>query len=81
VTVQLGDTRMRLIGFVTREDLTDTPLGVEDQEPVAVFLPMSYQMGGFTIMVPRSAVRKIDMSVEQAMRFAITAGMVTTAGA
>jgi len=81
VTVQLGDTGMRLIGFVTRENLTNTPLGVEDQDTVAVFLPMSYQMGGFTIMVPRSAVRKIDMSVEQAMRFAVTAGIATTAGA
>jgi uncharacterized membrane protein len=26
-------------------------------------------------MVPRSTVRPIDMSIEQAMRFAVTAGM------
>ncbi len=80
VTVRLGDTDMRLIGFVTRDDLMDSPLGADGGDTVAVFLPMSYQMGGFTVMVPRSAVRKIDMSVEQAMRFAVTAGIATGAG-
>jgi uncharacterized membrane protein len=44
---------------------------------VAVYLPLSYSMGGFTIMVQRTDVRRLDMTVEEAMRFAITAGMAT----
>jgi uncharacterized membrane protein len=42
---------------------------------VAVYLPMSYQIGGYTTMIPRSAIQPVDMSIEEAMRFAVTAGM------
>ncbi len=75
VMVTLGDTRLRLIGFVTREDFSAYPDGLGDRETVAVFFPMSYQMGGFTAMMPRAAVQKLDMPFQQAMRFALTAGM------
>ena len=36
---------------------------------------MSYQIGGHTVTVPRSRVRAVDMGLDQAMRFALTAGM------
>jgi uncharacterized membrane protein len=75
VMVNVGNPSLRLIGFITREDFSDLPAGIGDDDTVAVYLPMSYQIGGFTTMVPRSAVQPIDMSVEQAMRFAVTAGM------
>jgi uncharacterized membrane protein len=75
VMVTLGDTNMHLIGFITREDFMDMPAGIGGRDMVAVFMPMSYQMGGFTTVVPRSAITPIDMSIEQAMRFAVTAGM------
>jgi uncharacterized membrane protein len=67
---------MRLIGFLTREDFTDLPaqLAATD-DTVAVYLPMSYQIGGFTVYMPRSKVELIDMSIEDAMRFTLTAGM------
>ena len=38
---------------------------------------MSYQIGGFTIIVPKSATQSVDMNFEDAMRFAITAGVYT----
>ncbi|MBN2446612.1 MAG: DUF502 domain-containing protein [Phycisphaerae bacterium] len=75
VMVTVGNTPVRLIGFITREEFGDLPAGIGGDETVAVYLPMSYQIGGFTTMVPRSAVQPIDMSIEQAMRFAVTAGM------
>ena len=75
VMVAVGNTGLRFIGFITREDFGDLPTGIGGDDTVAVYLPMSYQMGGFTTMVPRSAVQPIDMSIEQAMRFAVTAGM------
>jgi uncharacterized membrane protein len=56
------------------------PVGIGGDDTVAVYLPMSYQIGGFTTMVPRSAIQPIDMSIEQAMRFAVTAGMSEVKG-
>jgi uncharacterized membrane protein len=75
VMVTVGDTSVRLIGFITREDFSDLPAGIGGDDTVAVYLPMSYQIGGFTTMIPRSAIQPIDMSIEEAMRFAVTAGM------
>lgn len=70
-----GDGRQRLLGFVMREAFGDLPEGVGDERHVAVYLPMSYQLGGFTTIVPRDAVESVDMPIEQAMRFALTAGV------
>ena len=36
---------------------------------------MSYQIGGFTVLVPRERVRTVDMTTEEALRFAVTAGI------
>jgi uncharacterized membrane protein len=75
VVVTLGGAE--LLGLMTREDFSDLPAGVGGDGKVAVYVPMSYQLGGFTVMVPRSAVRMVDMRMEEAMRFAVTAGMAT----
>ena len=80
VMVTVGNTSVRLIGFVTREDFDELPAGIGGDDIVAVYMPMSFQIGGFTTMVPRSAVQPIDMSIEQAMRFAVTAGMGQVTG-
>lgn len=76
VMVEFGGAR--LIGFVTRETFADLP-GVGDADTVGVYLPMSYQLGGYLVMVPRRAVQRVPLSVEQAMRFAVTAGVSTGA--
>ena len=75
VMVSVGDG-LKLIGFVTRQAFRDLPDGIgEEGNTVAVYLPMSYQIGGYTVFLPRSSVKPLDMSVEQVMRFALTAGM------
>lgn len=61
------------IGFLTREDFAD--LDGVPTDRVAVYLPMSYQLGGFTIIVAREHVQEIAMSVEEALRFCVTAGV------
>lgn len=78
VCVELPGTQMKLLGFVTRSDFSDLAAGVANAGDVAVYLPMSYQIGGYTVMVPRSLVTPVDMTREQAMRFILTAGL--TAG-
>ena len=79
VTVQIPGTDMRLFGFLTRTDFSDMPKGVGNEDEVAVYLPMSYQVGGYTVMMPRNRVTPVPMSREEAMRFVLTAGLKTEA--
>ena len=65
---------MRLLGFITRSEFDDLP-GIAGTDEVAVYLPMSYQVGGYTVFVPRSAITPVDMSREDAMKFILTAGL------
>lgn len=75
VVVDLADGQHRLLGFMTRSDFRDVPAGIGDKDRVAVYLPMSYQLGGFTTLVQRDRVKPIDMSIDQAMRFALFGGV------
>jgi uncharacterized membrane protein len=75
VMVNFGDGHMRLMGMITREDFTNLPAGIGDQGTVAVYLPMSYQLGGFTVMVPRDRIQPVDMKVDEALQFLLTAGV------
>jgi uncharacterized membrane protein len=77
VSVQLPGTDMRLLGFLTRSDFSDMPKGVGNEDEVAVYLPMSYQVGGYTVIIPRNRVTPVPMSREEAMRFVLTAGLKT----
>ena len=76
VVVELNED-MRLLGLITRDDLKDLPEGMSDDggDGVAVYLPMSYQVGGFTLFMPRSKLQPVDIPVDEALRFALTAGM------
>lgn len=70
VLVRITDD-MRVIGFVTG---TQMPYEC-DEESVAVYMPMSYQIGGYTVYMPKSRIEPLNMPVEQAMRMVLTAGM------
>ncbi len=77
VMVTVGDPAVRLMGLVTRDDFSDLPEGIGDEQTIAVYLPMSYQLGGFTVMVPKSKVQPIDMTVDRTLKFLLTAGVAT----
>jgi len=72
VVVQIENS-FEQIGFLTRDNFDD--LQGFEAESVAVYLPMSYQLGGFTVIVSKARVREIDMTVEEALRFCVTAGV------
>jgi uncharacterized membrane protein len=36
---------------------------------------MSYQIGGYTVLLPRDRIAPLDMSVETAMRLVLTGGL------
>jgi len=82
VTIELesGGTPMRMIGFVTRSEFGDLPAGIGEEGEIAVYIPMSYQIGGFTVIVPRSAVRPVNISTHRAMGFVVTGGMTADKG-
>lgn len=74
VMLQWPDQPIRLVGFVTLEDLSRFDIAAEE-DCVAVYMPMSYQIGGYTVFIPRKYLTPLDMSLEDAMRFVITAGV------
>jgi uncharacterized membrane protein len=73
VTVTFGDTGMRLIAFVTQAD-DQLPEDFQ-RDYVMVYLPMSYMIGGYAVLVPRASVQPLNMSMEEAMRYVLTAGV------
>ena len=74
VMVQFGPGKV--IGFVTQENATLPGLGT-DEELVAVYMPMSYQIGGYTLYLPRDRIEPTDLTVEAAMRIVLTGGIQT----
>jgi uncharacterized membrane protein len=75
VRVVIPEQKVEFIGLITRKDLHLIE-GLNIQKGmVAVFIPMSYALGGYTIMVPGDWLQPVNLSVEVAMKSAITAWM------
>lgn len=75
VLVDVPDGPGQQIGFITVSNFDDIQPFMADNM-IAVFIPFSYQMGGNTFILPKDKVREIDMSIEDALRFIATAGVV-----
>ena len=78
VMVRHPELKLALLGFITREDFSTLPFGKEGE--VAVYLPLSYQIAGYTIFVPREWCEPVDMPFEDAVRLILTAGMSRRGG-
>jgi len=69
---QDGDTAV--LGLITQDNPGRFLPGGEDK--VAIYLPFSYALGGFTMYVPRRAVHEIEgMRVEDLLKLCLTAGI------
>ncbi len=79
VSVQVNDN-MKVIGFITEHEMHKLPDGFNDDDSILVYLPLSYMIGGYAVLVPKSAVTPVDLSMEEAMRFSLTAGMTGSNG-
>ena len=66
---------MGMIGFITQEDTKKLPESFQSSESVLVYIPMSYMIGGFTVLIPLKDIRTCNMSMDEAMRFVLTAGI------
>jgi uncharacterized membrane protein len=77
VILKMPGQAMEVVGLVTRQHVYGLPAGFLQGDRVAVYLPMGYMIGGYTVFVPREWVQPIDMSVEEAMRASLFAWMST----
>ena len=75
VLLRMPGHELEVVGLVTRRGFADLPEGFLPGERVAVYLPMGYMIGGYTVFVPASWIRPIAMSVEEAMRSSLIAWM------
>lgn len=71
VSVRMSDT-IHLIGFITNDEGAKQLFSNESK--VGVYIPMSYQIGGYTLYIDRDQITPLDISVEKAMRIALTGG-------
>jgi uncharacterized membrane protein len=78
VAITIGETGLQLIGLVTQADMSKMPVGFNQKDSLLVYIPMSYGIGGFAVLVPRKATKALNMTMEDAMRFTLTAGVTTT---
>lgn len=69
-------TEMRSIGFITSEELEDFYSPLKDH--VAVYIPQTFQVAGFTFLIPKEQVEIIEVKAEDAMKFVLSGGMTST---
>jgi uncharacterized membrane protein len=72
---------MQVIGFVTQAIPEHLPEDFREQDNILVYLPLSYMISGYAVLMPRSAIRPLDMNMEEAMCFTLTAGVTSAAKA
>jgi uncharacterized membrane protein len=73
--VTIPGTNMKSLGFVTAEDLDAfyEPLS----EYIAVYIPQTFQVAGFTFLINKEEVEFIDVKPEDAMKFILSGGMTS----
>jgi uncharacterized membrane protein len=66
-----------LIGFVTEEQVSPRLFGAATGDMVAVYFPMSYQIGGYTLYLHKDELQETQLSVEEAMRLVLIGGVTS----
>lgn len=75
VLVELPNTGMKCLGFITSEEVENWLNPLKDH--VAVYIPQTFQVAGITFLVPKQQVQIIDMKPEEAMKFVLSGGMAS----
>ena len=74
--ITIPGTDMKSMGFITTEDLEGFHNPLKDY--VAVYIQQTFQVAGFTILIPKDQVEIIDVKPEDAMKFILSGGMTST---
>lgn len=69
VLVPLENLGINALGLVTREELEELP----GTNLIPVYIPLSYMLGGFTVLIEKEKVKKVDIPVDQALKLSVTA--------
>jgi uncharacterized membrane protein len=72
VLVKINGDGLRAMGLVTRENFDDLNLQNHLDGRLAVYIPLSYGLGGYTLMVKKEDLIEVDIPIEKAMSLAIT---------
>lgn len=71
-------TSHSVLGLVTRESFQDLDFKMSiSADKIAVYIPMSYGLGGYTVLVNKTDVEAVDMPIEKAMSLALTGWIKT----
>lgn len=65
------------VGFVTGEGMLECAAEVGEPMLTVLIATSPVPAGGFTVMVPRSQVIDLDMTVDQAVQFIVSCGVLT----
>ena len=71
VIVDVNDSGMKKVGFLTQKDLTNINL----PGYVAVYFPWSYSFAGQVAIIPADKVKPLNMKAADAMKFVISGGV------
>ena len=71
VLVEINETGMKKIGFLTQRDLSK--LGLHDE--VIVYFPYSYSFAGQVVVVKNERVKKLNMNATDAMKLVVSGGV------
>ena len=75
VSVKITDS-IHLIGFVTSHEGAQELFS--NEQKLGVYIPLSYQIGGYTLYIDKDQLTPLDIDVETAMRIALTGGSVSS---
>lgn len=67
----------RVVGFVTSEKVHPKLSGSNPRNLVAVYFPLSYTIGGFTVFLPDEELEHSDLAVEEALRMVLIGGITS----
>lgn len=67
----------KVVGFITRNSMSDLPLAKHAENKVLVYIPLSYQVGGLAVVVSRDTLIPLNWPADQVMSFILTAGMTS----
>ncbi|MFA6946267.1 MAG: DUF502 domain-containing protein [Pedobacter sp.] len=71
VVVEVNETGLKKIGFLTQKDLSKIGFPGE----VAVYFPLSYSFAGQLCIVSADRVKPLKMSASEAMKFIVSGGV------
>lgn len=69
VLVPMPGMGVDVLGLVTREELDELP----GSNLISVYVPLSYMLGGITVLIEKDKVKKVDIPVDQALKLSVTA--------